>query len=80
MVAYLFGDRRGDRSDCEAHVIDPRFEAALAIFAKWIIEAAEADLAEADSQPRASLTSSPDSPFAVPGACGEQAPGQREVV
>lgn len=39
-------------------------------------EAAESDLAEADSQPGASLTSSPDPSFAVPGACGEQAPGQ----
>ena len=40
-------------------MIDPRFEPALAIFAKWIVEAKESDLAEADSQPRASLTSSP---------------------
>jgi hypothetical protein len=57
------------------------FEASLAIFAKWIIEAAaELDLAEADSQPGASLTSSPDSPFAALAACGEQAASQREMV
>lgn len=56
------------------------FEAALAIFAKWIIEAAESGLAEADSQPGASLTSLPDSSFAVLAACGEQVASQREVV
>jgi hypothetical protein len=43
---------------------DLRYEAALAIFAKWIVEAAEElDLPEADSQPRASLTTPPVSSF-----------------
>lgn len=59
------GHHFGDRADCEARV-NGHFEAAFAIFAKWIIQAAEADgslLAQTVSQSEAGVTTPPDSSF-----------------
>jgi hypothetical protein len=54
----------GDRVDCEARMIDPRFEPALAIFAWWIIQAAEESLlAQTVSQSEAVMTTPPVSSF-----------------